>query len=132
MLRALAARTRIPTDEDKSWAWTTLTGSTVSSNAELSAIAANFFGATDQHVTRPYVERFFDELPRLAGKVGDMVLHLLAGDGYPSTVVEQRTIELAERALAGDLPAGVRRSFVDGTSRLRERLRCQQTFGGLQ
>ncbi|WP_446664972.1 aminopeptidase N [Flexivirga sp. B27] len=132
VLRSLAARTRIPTAEAKAWAWSRLTESASPNTHELSAVARSFFGATDQEITRPYVERFFDELPSLAGTLGDIVLHLLANQGYPDTVVEPQTITLAERALAGDLPPGVRRSFVDGTSRLHERLRSQEKFGGLE
>ncbi len=130
VLRSLAARTRIPSEETKAWAWSQLTEADNNpSSHELSAVARSFFGATDQEITRPYVERFFTELPQLSSKLGDMVLHLLAADGYPTTVVEERTVELAERALHGDLPAGVRRSFVDATSRLREQLRSQEKFG---
>ncbi|GGB28092.1 aminopeptidase [Flexivirga endophytica] len=129
VLRSLSARTRIPTAEAKTWAWSRLTESDNASSHELGAVARTFFGATDQEITRPYVERFFTELPQLSSKLGDMVLHLLAADGYPTTVVEERTVELAESALAGQLPAGVRRSFVDGTSRLREQLAAQRRFG---
>jgi len=128
VLRALAARTRIPTEAAKAAAWQLLTASDTPNSHELSAVAANFFGHSDQQVTRPYVERFFDELPKLSGKLGEMLLHLLSREGFPFTVVEPRTIELAERALDGDLPAGVRRSFVDGTSQLREHLRSQEKF----
>ncbi|HWC23671.1 MAG TPA: aminopeptidase N [Flexivirga sp.] len=132
VLRSLSARTRVPTAEAKAWAWSQLTESDNPSSHELGAVASAFFGATDQEITRPYVERFFDELPKLSSRLGDMVLHLLAADGYPITVVEQRTLDLAENALAGELPAGVRRSFVDGTSRLREQLRSQEKFGAQQ
>ena len=131
VLRAIAARTRIPDAAAKAAAWARLTAGGTPNTHELSAVAANFFGHSDQELTRPYVERFFDELPQLSGRLGEMVLHLLAGDGYPFTVVERRTVDLAERALAGDLPAGVRRSFVDGTSGLREQLRSQERFGGV-
>ncbi|MGN6414814.1 aminopeptidase N [Flexivirga sp.] len=129
VLRSLSARTRIPTAEAKACAWSHLFDSDNASSHELSAVASVFFGPTDQMVTRPYVERFFVELPQLAGKLGDMVLHLLAADGFPSTVVEPATVEVAERALERQLPAGVRRSWVDGTSRLREQLRSQEEFG---
>ncbi|MFC6705296.1 aminopeptidase N [Flexivirga alba] len=130
VLRSLSARTRIPSEETKAWAWSQLTEANDNpSSHELGAVARSFFGATEQEITRPYVERFFTELPKLSSKLGDMVLHLLAADGYPTTVVEESTVELAERALHGDLPAGVRRSFVDATSRLREQLRSQERFG---
>ncbi|MBB2894700.1 aminopeptidase N [Flexivirga oryzae] len=129
VLRAIAARTRIPTEAAKAAAWARLTSSDRPNSHELSAVAANFFGHSDQQFTRPYVERFFEELPQLSGTLGDMLLHLLTREGFPVSVVEQRTVELAERALAGELPAGVRRSFVDGTSSLREHLRSQERFG---
>jgi aminopeptidase N len=70
------------------------------------------------------VERFFLELPRSADRSGEL-LKLLGHAGYPAYEVSQRTLDLAERALAGDMHPLLRRGLVDDTDDLRRALEAR-------
>ena len=126
-LGALAAKSRIPTAEAKQAAWDRLLHDDLS-NSEVSAVAESFFGRVDQHLTAPYVARFFAEVPALADRYGEMSVQAVVHGGYPLTHVQQSTVDAAERALNSELSPGVRRALVDQTSVLREQLRSQQKF----
>ena len=63
-----------------------------------------FWTARDLDVVRPYVERYFTDVPAMAGRVGEDALARVATLGYPSPVVEQATLDLTEAALARDGP----------------------------
>jgi aminopeptidase N len=47
----------------KVWAWEQITGEHGRSNYELNALAAGFWHASDQDVLRPYVARYFSDVP---------------------------------------------------------------------
>ena len=79
---------------------------------------------------RPYAERYFTDVPAMAGWVGEDALARVATLAYPSRVVDDEVVALSERVLAeGRLTAAVRRSVVDAESQLREALRSRATFG---
>ncbi|WP_246241768.1 aminopeptidase N [Flexivirga aerilata] len=128
VLAALGARTVMPSERAKQWAWEQFIGNESLSNREAETIAGAFFGSVDQELTSPYVERFFTELPVLAGRFGDMVLRQLATAGYPLTHTDAATLACAERALDADLPSGLRRVLIDSTSLLREQLASRREF----
>ncbi|HET8599846.1 MAG TPA: aminopeptidase N [Segeticoccus sp.] len=129
-LRAKAAR---PTAEAKAWAWEELTGEHGRSNYEMNALAAGFWRARDLEVVRPYVARYFTDVPAMQGRVGEDALERVATAAYPSPIVEQATVDATEEALRrGDLGPSVRRSMVDEEALLREALRSRERFSGVE
>ena len=53
----------------------------------------------------------------------------LVTDAFPLSHTTPETLALAEAALAGDLPAAVRRSLTDGTDALRRAVTSVGRFG---
>jgi aminopeptidase N len=129
-LRWLQAKASEPDPAAKVWAWEQLTGEYGRSNYELNALAAGFWHAGDQDVLRPYVARYFADVPALAGRVGEDALARVAALAYPANLVEASTADQSAAALGRlDLTASVRRAIVDADSELREALASQAVFG---
>jgi aminopeptidase N len=125
-LGALAARAALPDPTSKDWAWGELTTNRARSNYELNALAGAFWSDADPEVLRPFVPRYFTEVPTLAAWVGADALGRVATLAYPHRVVEERTAQASAQALADTtLTPAVRRSIVDADSELREALRSR-------
>ncbi|MCB1300864.1 MAG: ERAP1-like C-terminal domain-containing protein, partial [Tetrasphaera sp.] len=126
---ALAARALRPTAEAKEWAWSELTGNPARSNYELNALAGAFWQTTDRDLVSPYVERYFTDVPGLAGRLGEDALGTVAALAYPLPLVASRTLDLSRAALARDtLSPAVRRSIVDAQAKLEEGLASRAAF----
>jgi aminopeptidase N len=129
-LKWLQAKASAPGAQDKAWAWEQLSGVHGRSNYELNALAAGFWHASDQDVLRPYVARYFSDVPALSERVGQDALARVAALAYPATVVEDSTQEQSAAALKRpDLTASVRRAIVDADAHLREALASRAVFG---
>jgi aminopeptidase N len=129
-LKWLQAKASAPDSRAKVWAWEQLTGEHGRSNYELNALAAGFWHATDQEVVRPYVARYFSDVPALSGRVGEDALARVAALAYPSSQVEASTAERSAAALRRqDLTASVHRAILDADSQLREALASRAAFG---
>jgi aminopeptidase N len=129
-LKWLQAKASAPDGSAKVWAWEQLTGEHGRSNYELNALASGFWRAGDQDVVRPYVARYFSDVPALSGSVGQDALARVAALAYPGALVEESTADQSAAALQrGDLTASVRRAMVDADSQLREALASRATFG---
>ena len=129
-LKWLQARASAPDAPAKAWAWQQLTGQHGRSNYELNALAAGFWHAGDQEVLRPYVARYFCDVPALSGRVGEDAMARVAALAYPVNVVEASTADQSAAALErGDLTASVRRAIVDADSHLHEALSSRAAFG---
>ena len=129
-LKWLQARASAPDAPAKVWAWEQLTGEHGRSNYELNALAAGFWHANDQDVLRPYVARYFRDVPALSGRVGEDALARVAALAYPADQVEASTAEQSAAALLRpDLTASVRRAVLDADAQLREALASRAVFG---
>ena len=82
-LQALRAKASRPDAASKAWAWDQLTGDRGRSNYEMNELAAGFWTARDLDVVRPYVERYFTDVPAMAGRVGEDALARVATLGLP-------------------------------------------------
>jgi aminopeptidase N len=128
-LGALGARAVLPNAGDKTWAWRELTANRKRSNYELNALALGFWLTPDVDLLRPYVSRYFDEVPAMAEWVGEDALARVALYAFPLRLVESATADLSAHALTRtDLSPAVRRSMVDADSELREALRSRARF----
>jgi aminopeptidase N len=129
-LKALQTKASAPNASAKVWAWEQLTGDHGRSNYELNALATGFWYASDRDVLRPYVARYFSDVPAMSGRVGQDALARIATSAYPSRLVEASTSEQSAAALRrSDLTASVRRAMVDADSQLREALTSRAAFG---
>ena len=132
-LSQLTARAALPTEEAKTWAWEQLYGATTLSNYEGFAVAHGFFagygetGVTD--LLRPYVDRFFAELPGVSGKYGDMAAEKFVIAAFPHRATEPAVADATRAAIASDdNSAGVRRSLADALDRLDRALAAHERF----
>ncbi len=129
-LKWLQAKASAPDAPAKVWAWEQLSGEHGRSNYELNALAAGFWHARDPEVLRPYVARYFSDVPALSARVGEDALARVAALAYPATVVDASTARQSAAALERlDLTASVRRAIVDADSHLREALASRAVFG---
>ena len=58
--RAMAS---LPDADAKAWAWQRFTGEVAAPNYELEAAGLAMWRTGQEHLTAPYVDRYFDELP---------------------------------------------------------------------
>ena len=129
-LKALQAKASAPDALAKEWAWEQITGEHGRSNYELNALAAGFWYAPDHDVLRPYVGRYFTDVPALSRRLGEDALARVAALAFPSNMVETSTADRSAAALErNDLTASVRRAIIDADSELREALSSRAVFG---
>ncbi len=128
-LAALQARASQPTEEAKAWAWAQVVEErSTRSNHQLVALLQGFWSTPDLDLVRPYVGRFFTEVPRLSAWVGDDALARVVRFGFPR-VVERSTLRLADEALQqGSLSPATRRNIVDGASALGEAVDSRERY----
>ena len=128
-LGALTATAAIPTPESKAAAWADLTTNPDRSNYELVAIAAGFWGPEDRSLVTDYIPRYFEDIPAMAGRIGDSALGRVATMAYPGRFATPETLALSQECLARpDLDPAVRRAIVDEQSKLEEVLRSRSKF----
>lgn len=130
-LAARAAEAAIPTAAAKERAWAELVGGELS-NYEAARVAGSFFDIAapgSLELLRPYVDRFFTEVPRLSQVYGEYALSSIVDAGFPLAITEPRTVQLAQAALDGQsLTAGARRRVAGGLAVLRDALRSHERF----
>jgi aminopeptidase N len=128
-LAALQARASQPSPAAKEWAWNQVVDERAArSNHQLVALLLGFWAASDLDLVRPYVGRFFAEVPSLSGWLGDDALARVVRLGFPR-VVERTTLALAEEALASaTLSPATRRNLVDGASALSEAVVSRERY----
>ncbi len=125
---ALAARATRPSAATKRWAWAELTATGERSNYERNALAGAFW-VGDRDLLRPYVERYFADIPALGAHLGEDALGMVATLAYPLRVVEPATLEMSQHALADDrLSPALRRAIVDAQAKLDAALTSQARF----
>jgi aminopeptidase N len=128
-LGALTALAALPDPESKAWAWRELTTNRHRSNYELNALAQGFWVSGGLEVLRPYVARYFEDVPAMTAWVGEDAMARVATLAYPGRVVEPETLSASQGTLErGELTAAVRRAVVDGQSELREALSSRAAF----
>ena len=125
--RALAS---IPDAEAKAWAWQRFTGEVEVPNYELEAIGIGLWQIGQEHLTDPYVARYFDELPATTGVRSGAMLALATNVYYPRWSMTEETVARAHTLLEGDdVDTTIRRELVDETWDLERRLAARRAFG---
>ncbi len=118
--RCRAAR---PDVDAKAAAWRIIVADDSLSNRLVGAAAEGFWQPQQTDLTRPYVPRYFDEMPAAAARRSQMMTLLVSEAAYPRHAVEPETVEAAQRMLARpDVTPGLRRVVTDYTDELQRAL----------
>ncbi|MEJ7628482.1 MAG: aminopeptidase N [Nocardioidaceae bacterium] len=127
---ALRCGAALPTADGKQSAWETITTDRDISNHDLYALCASFFRASQQHLTRPYVPRFFSDLPATAQWRSGWVVQTSCHLTFPRFAATDDILELADDVLNGSvLDSFARRAISDQTDDLRRLRASRQSFG---
>ena len=120
---AARCRAAVPDAEQKERAWESIVGDATLSN-RLAELTANGFWQPEQaELLRPYVSRYFAEMPSMMRVRSGMSAERTAAAAYPAVVVEPQTRELAASLLAqADLDPILRRVVLDADDDLRRAL----------
>ena len=129
VLHAARASAALGLESAKERAWDRLMHDPELGAYELYGLAEGFFDPEQDDLTAAYVPRYFAEIAGTVALRSGWVLGEVAVRAYPWCATANGTLELAEQALAGELPAGVRRALVDGTDKLRRAIRSLSRFG---
>ena len=120
---AARCRAAIGTPAAKAEAWRIIMEDDALSNRLVYAAAEGFWQPRQQDLTSSYVERYFAEVPAMAGRRTPNVVSYTAEAAYPRFAVSSTTVELAERLLARpENPPTLARAVSDGTDELRRAL----------
>jgi aminopeptidase N len=110
VLGAAEALAAMPTEQAKAAAWQRLLEPDVS-NRVFESTAAGLWDATRPDLSYPYVEPYLAEAPVLARR--GQAFASAVGDAFPAIWLPDPALETFARALEGDLPTVLRRSWED-------------------
>ena len=127
-IHATRAGAMLGRPESKASAWSTVVEPSDLSAYELYAIAEGFFVSGQEELTDRYVDRYFAEIGGTAAFRSGWAVREVAAKAYPRLAATPDTVHRAEQALAGDLPAPIRRALLDGTDRLSRAVRSLARF----
>ncbi|MFB6538501.1 aminopeptidase N [Streptomyces noursei] len=126
---AARCRAALPDPEAKQAAWQALFGTDPGSelsNYLFTATATGFWAAEQQDLLRPYVARYFTEVPALAVRRGPALAKAAGRWAFPAVLVEEETLRRGEQCLAeGDPTPALRRTLDDQLADLRWALRVR-------
>ncbi|WP_017612455.1 aminopeptidase N [Nocardiopsis salina] len=124
---AAGARAAIPTPGAKAAAWERIVGSELA-NAEFRATLLGFTEPDHAELLRPYVEKYFAQLqPAWKGWTGEFA-QSFAEMVYPSSLVEEATVERTDAYIEKEDPApALRRLLIEGRAGVVRALRARET-----
>ncbi len=129
--RAAWSRSSRPTAVAKAAAWRRLHEETDLPLATLRSIAGGFHHTGQDEVLAPYVQPYFDALPRFwADRSRDEALSLARGL-YPDALVGREVLDATDRALADDaLPGPFRRILLESKDGMERAIRGRAADAG--
>ena len=123
------ATASLPTDEAKAWAWQRFTGEVSVPNYELEAAGLGMWRPGQESLTAPYVDRYFDELPKAPSVHSGWMLGDVTEAFFPITALDTSTLARANAVIAADgLDLTIRRNLVDSTDELRRRIAVRTKY----
>jgi aminopeptidase N len=124
--RATTARASLPTAEAKAAAWSALFDSAELSNHLVTATAEGFWHSEQADLGRPYVQRYFEEMPRIWHERTPQIAYMMTYLLFPAVLVEPATLESCDRAIARtDLEPGLRRLLLERRADLARAMRAR-------
>ncbi|MGV4924390.1 aminopeptidase N [Streptomyces sp. BHT-5-2] len=123
---AARCRAALPDPAAKQAAWEALFTTdedTAPSNYLFTATANGFWAPEQQDLLRPYVTRYFTDVPALAAHRGPALARAAGRNAFPTPFIEDTTLRLGETCLAESDPTpALRRTLVDQLDDLRRAL----------
>ncbi|MGA5269998.1 aminopeptidase N [Streptomyces lydicamycinicus] len=123
----------LPDPAAKQAAWDALfttDGETALSNYLFTATATGFWAPEQLDLLRPYVDRYFAEVPALAAARGPALAAAAGRHAFPAPFVEDHTLRLGETCLTDRDPIpALRRKLLDQLDDLRRALRVRAAAG---
>jgi len=107
--RAATARASLPHTDAKAQAWAALVERRDVSLAQMRALVAGFHHAGQEELLRPYRDRYVDALGGIWSSREPEEALLLSEGLFPGALIEQESVDAADRALALPLPAPAQR-----------------------
>jgi aminopeptidase N len=125
------ATASLPDADAKAWAWQRFTGEVDVPNYELEATGEGMWRRGQEHLTAPYVDRYFEELPATVETRSGWLLADAAESFFPITSVSEETRDRAHALIRQEgLDLSLQRRLVDLTDELERRLAVLRVFGG--
>jgi aminopeptidase N len=124
--QAAIARAAVPTLEAKERAFAAAVESDELPNALLVATLSGFVQTDQRELHRSFLPRYFAAIPNAWETRTNETAQTIVLGLYPSTLVEQATLDMTDEFLArDDVPAGARRLVREGRDGVERSLRCQ-------
>jgi aminopeptidase N len=128
-IAALRCGAALPTAEGKAATWETITTDPDISNYDLNALCGSFFRSSQQELTRPYVTRYFRDLPATTRIRSGWLVELSCAQAYPRFAASREILAIADGVLEDEtLDPFVRRAIGDGTDDLRRLVASRAAF----
>jgi aminopeptidase N len=108
------ARALVPTPEAKATAWDRAVHDDALPNAINAAIIMGFSHPAQGALLAPYTEKYFAEVDAVWGRRSSEQAQPMVQGLFPSWAVEQATVDVADRWLADEHPAALRRLVSEG------------------
>lgn len=125
---AAMCRAAIPTAEGKAAAWAGIIGGELG-NAVFRSTVGGFQDPHHPELLEAYREKYFAEVGRVYKEWTFDAAQGFAVGCFPSLVIEQETLDAAERYLAGnEVPQALRRMILEGADGVRRALRNRASF----
>ena len=123
--RAATARAARPTADAKREAWDAVVGDASLTLAMRRALMAGLYRFSQEELASDYVNAYAEVLPSLWENRGiEESLEMTSGL-YPSVVVHDRVVQMADELLGGDLPAPARRVVSEQQDSTKRALRAR-------
>ncbi|MFF8368069.1 aminopeptidase N [Streptomyces lydicus] len=131
---AARCRAALPDPDAKEAAWEALFRTderTALSNYLFTATATGFWAPEHHDLLRPYVARYFTDVPALAAARGPALAEAAGRYAFPAGCVDEETLRLGETCLAESDPTpALRRKLVDQLDDLRRALKVRAAAAG--
>ena len=129
-LQAHGARAALPDAGAKERSWELLV-SGEATNAQVRAIGGGFWQRGQDHLLRPYIDRYLTVLPRVWDTLSPMLASSITVQAFPASLLEHDVLDRVGRLLAQEgHPPGLRRIVLELHDDLRRALAAQAAAGG--
>jgi aminopeptidase N len=127
---AATARAAVPTAVAKERVWAEVVERDALSNDMVRGHVDGFWQPGQDHVSRPYADRYFAAVPGLWASRPVEIATEIARGLYPWTLIEQQTVDRTDAVLAGDLPHALRRILLEQRAEVLRALAARAKAAG--
>ncbi|WP_238419048.1 aminopeptidase N [Gordonia sp. 'Campus'] len=122
---AALARSARPLPEAKADTWTRAVEDDTLSNVYTRTMIGGFARPGQSGLLEPYVEKYFEMVPKVWARRSSEVAQTVVIGLYPSWAMSQEALDLAEEFLAGDHPPALKRLIAEGRDGVARSLRAR-------